>query len=215
MQISDPLAIRALAHPLRLDLLDLLVAIGPATAARCGRVLGVPQANCSFHLRQLAKYGFVEDAGPGDDRRERQWRMPDPRLSFRAEDSAGLVSRQLQQVVVQRSMQAILDYAERLEGDSEEWRRAAGLVAGVAVMTAAEAAEVRAQCKALLEPYFARAVAGGLKPQAGQRHVRFFVAGTPLPDLDRPGHDDPDEDNADHDHPGHQQGTDSNHESDD
>ena len=70
MQISDPKAITALAHPLRLDLLELLTAIGPATAARCGRILGVPQANCSFHLRQLARYGFVEDAGPGRDRRD-------------------------------------------------------------------------------------------------------------------------------------------------
>jgi DNA-binding transcriptional ArsR family regulator len=184
MQISDPKAIRALAHPLRLDLLDLLVAIGPATAAQCGRILGVPQANCSFHLRQLAKYGFVQDAGPGADRRERQWRMPDPRLSFRPQDGTGPVSRQLQQVIVARAMQAILDYADRQDADSQQWRDSAGLVAGVAVMTAAEAADIKAQSRALLEPYFARAVAGGLNLEPGQRHVRFFMAGTPLPGFD-------------------------------
>lgn len=181
MEISDPKAIRALAHPLRLDLLDLLVAIGPATAAQCGRVLGVPQANCSFHLRQLAKYGFVADAGPGHDRRERQWRMPDPRLSFRSEDGADQVGQHLQQLVVQRAMQAILDYAGRQDGESEEWRDKAVVTGGVALMTAAEAAEVKAQWKALLAPYYARAVAGGLRLPPGQRHVRYFMAGTPLP----------------------------------
>ena len=60
---------RSKLDPMRLDLLELLATMSPATAAQCARILGVPQANCSFHLRQLAKYGFVEDAGPGDDRR--------------------------------------------------------------------------------------------------------------------------------------------------
>src|SRR6185369_17616256 len=85
--IADPLALRALTHPLRLELLELLSTTGPATAAHCGRVLGVPQANCSFHLRQLAKYGFVEDAGPGADQRERRWRVPEggPRIRIPAE----------------------------------------------------------------------------------------------------------------------------------
>src|ERR1043165_7983551 len=75
MEISDPKAIRALAHPLRLDLLQVLGSSGPATAAQCGRILKASQASCSFHLRQLAKYGFVEDAGPGEDMRERRWRI--------------------------------------------------------------------------------------------------------------------------------------------
>jgi DNA-binding transcriptional ArsR family regulator len=183
VEISDPKAIRALAHPLRLDLLDLLVAIGPATAAQCGRILGVPQANCSFHLRQLAKYGFVEDAGPGQDRRQRQWRMLDPRLTFRSEDGPGHASRQFQHVVVQRAMQAIFDYAGREDSEPEEWRGKAVVTGGVAVLTAAEAAEVKARWKALLEPYYARAVAGGLRLEPGQRHVRYFMAGTPLPQL--------------------------------
>ncbi|MCX5100869.1 helix-turn-helix domain-containing protein [Streptomyces sp. NBC_00439] len=65
-----------MAHPLRLDLLELLTAAGPATAALCGRVLGVLQAGCCFHLRQLAKHGFVEDTEPGRDRRDRAWRCP-------------------------------------------------------------------------------------------------------------------------------------------
>lgn len=181
MEISDPKAIRALAHPLRLNLLDLLVATGPATAAQCGRILGVSQASCSFHLRQLAKYGFVEDAGPGSDRRERLWRMPDPRIRLPGGDA---VTRQFHQVVVGRAMQEILDYGGRAGADSPEWRGTGGPIDGVALVSAAEAAAIRAKWKELLEPYFARAVGGGLRLQPGQRYLRYFMAGTPLPAFD-------------------------------
>jgi hypothetical protein len=114
MEITAPQEIKALTHPLRLDLLELLAVIGPATAARCGRALGVPQANCSFHLRQLAKYGFVADAGPGEDRRERIWRLPEVRPTLRIPPGAdSVLERQLRRVVVEREARAILDYAER------------------------------------------------------------------------------------------------------
>jgi DNA-binding transcriptional ArsR family regulator len=181
VEISDPKAIRALAHPLRLDILDLLVALGPATAAQCGRILGVSQASCSFHLRQLAKYGFVEDAGPGSDRRERQWRMPDPRLRLPGGD---VVTRQLAQVVVERAMHEILDYAARADGDNPDVPGFGGPISGVTVVSAAEAAEIRTKWKQLLEPYLARAVGSGLQLEPGQRHVRYFMAGTPLRDRD-------------------------------
>lgn len=183
MEITDPKAIRALAHPLRLDLLDLLVALGPTTAAQCGRILEVSQASCSFHLRQLAKYGFVEDAGPGSDRRERQWRMPDPRLRLPGGD---VVTRQLQQVIVERAMNEILDYGARADSDNPDGHGFRGPIAGVAVVSADEAAEIRAKWKELLAPYLARAVGNGLRLQPGQRYVRYFMAGTPLPGLDPP-----------------------------
>jgi DNA-binding transcriptional ArsR family regulator len=189
VEISDPKAIRALAHPLRLDLLDLLVATGPATAAQCGRILGVSQASCSFHLRQLAKYGFVVDAGPGSDRRERQWRMPDPRLRLPGGDA---VTRQLQRVVVERAMHEILDYGARADGDDPGARGFGGPIGGVAVVSAAEATEIRAKWKELLAPYLARTAGSGLRLQPGQRYVRYFMAGTPLPDLDPPGTYGPD-----------------------
>lgn len=182
MEISDPRAIRALAHPVRLDLLDLLVAIGPATAARCGRILGLPQANCSFHLRQLAKYGFVEDAGPGSDRRERQWRVPHRQLRFRSADGADRAQAELQELIVQRSMQAIVDFSRR-GSETEPWRDAATPWSGVAVMTADEAAELKRRWKEMVAPYLARAFGGGLTLQPGQRHVRYLMAGTPLPEL--------------------------------
>jgi DNA-binding transcriptional ArsR family regulator len=171
MPITDPKAIRALAHPLRLDLLELLVATGPTTAAQCGRALGVSQASCSFHLRQLAKYGLVDDAGPSADRRERQWRVADPRPVVRVAGSGenAVVQTQLERVVVEREFRAILDHLDRGSADHP------GMVTAIAAVSPDEASQLRRQWLALLQPYLDRA------PQPGQRLVRFFLAATPLP----------------------------------
>jgi DNA-binding transcriptional ArsR family regulator len=187
MELSDPKAIRALAHPLRLDLLELLVAIGPATAAQCGRAMGASQATCSFHLRQLGKYGFVEDAGPGPDRRERLWRIPAGRPEVRIPGNANAtVARELHRVVVQRAAQAMLDFADRQDADSQHWHGKAGLISAVAVLTPDEAAELRRQWKALLEPYLTR---HGEPRLPGQRYVRYLLAATPLADTEEAGSD--------------------------
>ena len=185
MEISDPRAIRALAHPIRLDLLQLLGASGQATAAQCGRVLGASQASCSFHLRQLAKYGFVQDAGPGRDRRERQWRVSSPRLSVRIGTGSDVAVRQeIERLVVDREVHAILEYSQRPDGADTEWRHKAGIVTGMAVLSPDEAGALKEQWIALLAPYVAAARAEGSQIQPGQRHVRYFMAATPLPEPD-------------------------------
>jgi DNA-binding transcriptional ArsR family regulator len=176
MQVTDPRAIRALAHPLRLDLLELLSTIGPATAAHCGRVLDVPQANCSFHLRQLAKYGFVEEAEAGTDQRERRWRVPEggPRIRVPAETNP-VVRHQLERLVVERETQAVLSYID----DGADGGRIAN---AVALMSPEEAAQVWQKIHDLLRPYATRAA----DPAPGQRHFRWFLAATPA-DLDTEG----------------------------
>jgi hypothetical protein len=67
-------ALRGLAHPIRLQLLALLAGEGALTSTRASALTGETVANCSFHLRQLAKYGFVEPTD-GDDRRHHPWRL--------------------------------------------------------------------------------------------------------------------------------------------
>ncbi|RKE22812.1 helix-turn-helix domain-containing protein [Streptomyces sp. TLI_171] len=74
IRLTDPRALRAYAHPTRMALVGLLRREGPLTATRAAELLGTESvASCSFHLRQLAKYGLVEEAGGGHGR-EKPWR---------------------------------------------------------------------------------------------------------------------------------------------
>ena len=72
--LDDPVAIRALAHPLRHDLMGIIGRLGRATTALAAQELGISHGLASHHLRQLAKYGFVEQVA-GKDNRERPWRL--------------------------------------------------------------------------------------------------------------------------------------------
>ena len=94
------------------------------------------------------------------------------------------MTRQFHQVVVERAMQEILDYGSRADDHNPEWQGTGSAIVGVALASAAEAAEISAKWKELMEPYFARAVGSGLRLQPGQRYVRYFMAGTPLPEFD-------------------------------
>ena len=83
VEISDPLALRALAHPARIAILEYLVLEGPATATQCAEIAGLSPTACSYHLRALAKYGFVEeDASAAVDGRHRPWRAKVVAVTF-------------------------------------------------------------------------------------------------------------------------------------
>ncbi|HEY0889739.1 MAG TPA: helix-turn-helix domain-containing protein [Nocardioides sp.] len=85
---DDPRILRAIAHPVRNRILSELYAVGSLRAADIARELDVPANQASFHLRQLAKYGLVEEAPEeARDRRDRVWRLADPSgISFRTKD---------------------------------------------------------------------------------------------------------------------------------
>ena len=85
---DDPRILRAVAHPTRNRILSELFAAGALRAADIAKLIDVPANQASFHLRQLAKYGLVEEApDEARDRRDRVWRLADPEgISFRTED---------------------------------------------------------------------------------------------------------------------------------
>ncbi|HWI30091.1 MAG TPA: helix-turn-helix domain-containing protein [Microbacterium sp.] len=82
--ITDPAALDALAHPVRLDLLSFLMSHGSATASECARAVDDSPSNSSYHLRVLAKHGLVEPTS-SEDGRERPWRATITGLSLDAE----------------------------------------------------------------------------------------------------------------------------------
>ena len=193
MRINDPTSLRALAHPLRLDLIELLGTIGPATAATCARHLGVSQASASFHLRQLETYSFTERAPATDDRRERPWRVTDIEQSWSSVDS-GAAAQALEQVFVEREAARILTWSAEKD-QPEKWRRASFLGGATVPLTAAELTEIGAQLSAVLAPYLTRLGAPDTVPE-GARFIRVLLAGTPLPHLDP----DPTDSEVQHDH---------------
>lgn len=73
-EIGDPRVLKVVAHPLRVRLLGLLRIDGPATASELGRVVGESSGSTSYHLRVLARYGFIEEDDDRRDGRERRWR---------------------------------------------------------------------------------------------------------------------------------------------
>jgi DNA-binding transcriptional ArsR family regulator len=86
VQVTDVRALRALAHPLRSRLLAQLRLHGPATASQLGRTVGESSGSTSYHLRQLAAYGFVEEVEGQGTARERWWRARHRLTSWRAAD---------------------------------------------------------------------------------------------------------------------------------
>ena len=104
LDLTDPKAMRALAHPLRWALLEALSHAGTLTATQASEMLGESPANCAFHLRTLAKYGFVEEAGGGKGR-ERPWRQAYGRMSWQArrgDEQFRLAGQALNQVWLDR-----------------------------------------------------------------------------------------------------------------
>lgn len=182
VQLTDPRALRALAHPTRLDLMGLLRRGKPLTATQAGERIGESAASCSFHLRQLAKYGLVEEAGGGRGR-ERPWRATAIATRWAArgadeeEDAAGTL---LNRVVVERYLQGAIGWLERRGSEDPEWVEAAMISDAIIYATADELREIDEKIRALLEPYLRRLEASE-PPAAGARPVNLIALGFPLP----------------------------------
>jgi len=119
VDLTDPKAMRALAHPLRWALLEALAQAGTLTATQASEMLNESPANCAFHLRTLAKYGFVEEAGGGRGR-ERPWRRTYDTLSWgRNPDDPGaaIAAEALDQVWIDR----LLSRARRSLTSTASW----------------------------------------------------------------------------------------------
>ena len=87
--VPDPTALKALAHPVRLRMLGMLRIDGPATASGLAARLGLNSGATSYHLRQLALHGFIEEDQERGDRRDRWWRASHETTSYVAGNPEG------------------------------------------------------------------------------------------------------------------------------
>ena len=129
---------RALAHPLRMDLLELLAVHGPRTASEAAGELGQTPANVSWHLRKLAQHGFVRqaEAGPG---RRRPWKMVAESLSWGDDATDAAAASALSDVAIEREVQRLRAAIAQSRHEPQEWRAATQAHQGRLWLTAAEA----------------------------------------------------------------------------
>jgi predicted ArsR family transcriptional regulator len=166
-----------------MDLMGLLRRGGPVTATQAGEAIGESAASCSFHLRQLAKYGLVEEAGGGRGR-ERPWqataistewasRGPDEET-----DAAGAL---LSRLVVERHLRNAIEWLERRDSEDARWIEAAPINDALVYMTAEELQELDEKFRALVEPYLQRLERSD-PPAEGARLVSIIALAFPRPD---------------------------------
>ncbi len=184
-RISDPGALRALAHTGRYAILEKLQSDGPATATEVAEVAGLSPSACSYHLRLLAKHGFVEpDDSRDHDGRERVWRAavtswvsdPDPDadpLQAQAIDST------LTRVMLAASDAKVLDFADRAAAEPE-WREAALMSSSTVIATVDELRDISAGLMAVLRPYFRTTRPLADAPE-GARQVHLSIRMAPEP----------------------------------
>ena len=187
MTITDPTVIRALAHPVRMGLIELFGVRETLTATQASEALGESPANCAFHLRTLAKYGFVEEAGGGRGR-ERPWKATRRSLHIRlrSEDleseQAHVAAGALEQVWQDRWFARVRD-AFALRAWSPEWEEASGSSQTVTFLTPDELREVRDEIGAIIARHLDERRVDPAKRPAGALPVEIVSFAYPRLDL--------------------------------
>ncbi len=124
--LSDPGAIKALAHPARLVVLEALADGGELTATECAAVAGISPSAMSYHLRALQKWGFVERGQASADGRERPWRgLPGGwRVDPGGDAASTAATAAVVQVLLERLRADLARWYEREPGQPMAWREA-------------------------------------------------------------------------------------------
>jgi DNA-binding transcriptional ArsR family regulator len=157
-QVTDARALRALAHPLRLALLNHLMAFGAQTASQCADVVGSTPSNCSYHLRSLARFGLVESVDPVDGR-EHPWRSTATGLQFGRSDDPNLASgvESVERMLVEKQIDDEAALTRRAAAQRDDmpgaWRDATMLSGYSLRMTPAELRDLGERLDSLIRPY--------------------------------------------------------------
>jgi predicted transcriptional regulator len=183
VELRDARAMRAYAHPLRLKLVGLLRRLGPHTATQAAKALGDNVPNCSFHLRQLAKYGLVERVEGGDNR-ERPWKASAMSTSWDddgAQPEQRAAADHLTGTILDLYVEMARSWLRDRDRESAEWRRVTGIGDMMLHVTPDEMADVRRRIEAILEPLQARQSDPALRPD-GSRPINLIQIAMPWDD---------------------------------
>lgn len=181
-RVTDTQTLRALAHPVRVALLEAIMIEGQLTATEAGHRIGESPTTCSFHLRQLAKYGFVEEAGGGKGR-ARPWRLTSIGVRFGSSDddpesqiAAGALARLLRE----RQLGRYETWRETKSSYPKEWRDAAHDSEFMLHLTADELEELNEELANLLIPRFQDRVLDPSRRPQGSVPVEVLLFSYPM-----------------------------------
>lgn len=183
-RVLDAGALRALAHPLRVKIFDILSQYGPQTASSLAERLGESSGSTSYHLRALAKQHLIEEAEGRGSARERWWKLPPGGVTLSSPEAmktpAGRAASQIVMSEFLRNRQAqLVEFAERGLTEPGEWRDGSRISTANTNMTAAQMTALAEAVQAVIDETVER-----YRDQKGEgvRPVTVRADIFPLPD---------------------------------
>jgi DNA-binding transcriptional ArsR family regulator len=156
-RVLDTGALRALAHPLRVRIYDILSQYGPQTASSLAERLGESSGSTSYHLRALAKHDLIREVEDRGSARERWWERPVGGVSFGNSEALKSPSgRAATQIVMNeffrlRQDQLLHFIEDGLKGEDEEWQEASLISTATARLTPQQSNELSRRIMALID----------------------------------------------------------------
>ena len=182
--ITDPRMMRALAHPARLAILDILRRDGPASATELAPRVGISPSAASWHLRHLAGFGLVRDGAPHPDGRARRWEAAVRGFRFDVPaDVDGIdggeghtAARILFRTLMEQSQAVPARWLADVEpGLEPAWSAAASVSDTGVVVDAAELEDILEKFEEILAPYVNRDPAHRPTGSRGVRLLRYAL----------------------------------------
>jgi DNA-binding transcriptional ArsR family regulator len=180
--VTDPQVMRAMTHPARIEIIEHLNTTGEVvTATQMAARVGLSPSATSYHLRELARYGLVEQAPSRGDGRERVWRSTIANWTVAADldqPEAREAEKALVDAFLTRDFTRVLEWFGRQQDEPAAWRDTAVIASKLLLLTADELRGVHEAIRAVLEPYERR---GRLAdPPEGARTVALQYTAIPL-----------------------------------
>jgi predicted transcriptional regulator len=183
-ELTDALTIRALAHPVRMALLEALTREGPLTATQAADLVDESPANCSFHFRTLQKYGYVEEV-PGSTGRARPWRRKTlgqsiKNVNLQDNTEASIAAQTLATMAQSRAFEKLLQFIPTARTFPAEWQAEAFSMDWLVYVTPAELREINDAIYEVMAQYRHRTADLDQRPEDAMP-VQLAAYGFPVP----------------------------------